>query len=81
MALADFFRRDAVAISQVLQGFQKDAFVEKLESVRVAISFGQQAATSRDGRDLLNLSVRLAARLYPSLMFATVRAGNGSPMN
>ena len=65
-----------VAISQVLQGFQKDAFVEKLKGVRVAISFGQQAATSRDGRELLDLSVRLAARLYPSLMFATVPAGD-----
>ena len=69
MALADFFPRDAVAISQVLQGFQTDAFTEKLEGVRVAITFGEEAATSRDGRELLDLSVRLAARLYPSLTF------------
>ena len=71
MALADFFPRDAVAISQVLQGFQTDAFTKKLEGVRVAIAFGEEAATSRDGRELLDLSVRLAARLYPSLTFAT----------
>ena len=76
MALADYFPRDAVAISQVLQGFQKDAFVDNLKDVRVAISFGQQAATSRDGRELLDLSVRLAARLYPSLMFSTIPAGD-----
>ena len=76
MALADFFPRDAVAISQVLQGFQTDAFTEKLEGVRVAIAFGEQAVTSRDGRELLDLSVRLAARLYPSLTFATVPAGD-----
>ena len=76
MALADYFRRDAVAISQVLRGFQTDAFTQKLEGVRVAIAFGEEAANSRDGRDLLDLSVRLAARLYPSLMFATVSAGN-----
>ena len=75
MALADFFHRDAVAISQVLQGFDTDAFVEHLEGVRVAIAFGEEAATRRDGRDLLDLSVRLAARLYPSLTFATVPAG------
>ena len=75
MPLADFFPRDAVAISQVLQAFQADAFTEKLEDVRVAIAFGEEAATSRDGRELLNLSVRLAARLYPSLTFATVPAG------
>ena len=76
MALADFFPRDAVAISQVLQGFQTDAFTEKLEGVRVAIAFGEEAATSRDGRELLDLSVRLAARLYPGLTFTTVPAGD-----
>ena len=76
MALADFFPRDAVAISQVLQGFQTDAFIERLEGVRVAIAFGEEAATSRDGRELLDLSVRLAARLYPCLTFITVPAGD-----
>ena len=35
MALADFFPRDAIAISQVLQGFQADVFTEKLENIRV----------------------------------------------
>ena len=75
MALADFFGRDVVAISQVLQGFESKAFVDKLNGVRVAIAFGEEAATSRDGRELLNLSVRLGARLYPSLTFATVPAG------
>ena len=75
MALADFFGRDTVAISQVLHGFETDAFVEQLEGVQVAIAFGEEAATNRDGRELLNLSVRLAARLYPSLTFATGPAG------
>ena len=74
MALADFFPRDAVAISQVLQGFETDAFIEKLEDVQVAVSFGEEAATTRDGRQLLDLTVRLAARLYPRLTFATVPA-------
>ena len=76
MALAGFFPRDAIAISQVLQGFQSDAFIEKLEGVRVAIAFGEEATTSRAGRELLDISVRLAARLYPSLTFATVPAGD-----
>ena len=75
MGLADFFPRDAVAISQVLQGFQKDAFIEELKGVRVVIAFGEEAATTRDGRQLLDLTVRLSARLYPSLTFATVPAG------
>ena len=74
MALADYFPRDALAISQVLQGFETDAFTEELEGVRVAIAFDEEAANSRDGRSLLDLSVRLAARLYPSLTFLTVPA-------
>ena len=74
MALADYFPRDALAISQVLQGFETDAFTEKLEGVRVAIAFDEETATSRDGRSLLDLTVRLAARLYPSLTFLTVPA-------
>ena len=76
MALADYYPRDAVAISQVLQGFQSDAFVDRLKGIRVAVAFGEEAATSRDGRDLLDLSVRLAARLYPNLTFITVPAGD-----
>ena len=75
MGLADFFPRDAVAISQVLQGFQTDAFTEELKGVRVAIAFGDEAATTSDGRQLLDLTVRLSARLYPSLSFATVPTG------
>ena len=76
MGLADYFPRDALAISQVLQGFESDAFTKRLEGIRVAFAFGEKAATSRDGRELLNLSVRLGARLYPSLTFATVPAGD-----
>ncbi|MDE2933831.1 MAG: E2 ligase fold family C protein [Chloroflexota bacterium] len=72
MALADYFCRDAVAISQVLQGFETDAFIEKLEGVQVAIAFGEETATSSDGRELLDLSVRLVARLYPRLILITV---------
>ena len=75
MALADYFPRDAIAISQVLQGFQHDAFIEQLKRVRVAIAFGEEAATTRDGRELLDLSVRLVARLYPSLTFVPDPAG------
>ena len=77
MALADYFPRDAAAISQVLQGFEKNAFVEKLESVKLAIAFGEEASSTWDGRNLLDLSVRLASRLYPSLTFVTVPASAG----
>ena len=68
MALADYSFRDVVAISQVLQGFQKDQFVEKLEHVQVAVAFGEEAANSGDGRELLDLTVRLFARLYSRII-------------
>ena len=76
MGLADFFPRDAVAISQVLQGFQADVFTDKLKDVRVAIAFGEKAATSRDGRELLDLAVRLVARLYPNLSVVASPSGD-----
>ena len=72
MALADYFFRDSVAISQVLRGLDADLFTRDLERLRLAIAFGENAASSRNGRELLDLSVRLAARLYPSLAFAAV---------
>lgn len=67
MALATFFHRDAVAISQVLSGFDESALQERVESVHPTISFGSSAARSSEGRALLDLLVRLAARLYPSV--------------
>lgn len=76
MGLADYFPRDAVAISQVLQGFQADVFADKLKDVWVAIAFGEQAATSRDGRELLDLAVRLIARLYPNLSVVASSGGD-----
>ena len=76
MALADYIRRDVLAISQVLQGFNFDTFSERLKGVRVALAFGEEATASRDGRELLDLSVRLAARLYPCLAFRTDPAGD-----
>ena len=84
MALADFTGRDTVAISQVLQGFRTDAFIKMLEGVQVGIAFGEQAANRRDGRALLDLSVRLAARLYPHLTLLASPAGDqcvGDMMN
>lgn len=76
MALADYFPRDAVAISQILQGFQRDDFIEHLKNIRVAVAFGEEAGSSRDGRHLLEFIIRLVARLYPSLTFNTVPAGD-----
>ena len=71
MSLADYYHRDEVAISQVLQGFQAEAFARELRGVRVSIAFGEEASTNRDGRYLLELSTRLMARFYPNISFST----------
>ena len=77
MPLADYFSRDKIAISHVLQGFQEDAFAARLEEIAVEIKFGEEAVHSRDGRDLLDLLVRLLARLYPTLVFSPQPGAEG----
>ncbi len=67
MALADFHGRAAIAAAQVIAGFDEHAFRVALEEVCVGISFDRDAAETREGRALLDLTVRLLARLYPSI--------------
>lgn len=66
MALAAYHRRAAVAAAQVLEGFDEERFAAAL-STPVGISFGSEATSSPEGRALLDLLVRLVARLYPTL--------------
>lgn len=66
MALADYYKRAAVAAVQVLDGFDEGWFEAQLESVHVGITFDDQAATP-EGQALLDLCVRLLSRLYPRL--------------
>jgi hypothetical protein len=75
MPLADYYGRDALAISQVLSGFNEQSMRARLESVRLGISFSKPTAHSREGAALLRLVVRLAARLYPVLI---LRPSNGA---
>lgn len=66
MALADYFFRNAIAASQVLAGYDESRLAERLNSVRLGIRVGGDAATA-EGRALVDLTVRLAARLYPMM--------------
>jgi len=67
MALADYYARNALAASQVLAGFDEKRIREVLDKERVGICVGTDAAQSNEGRALLDLLVRLLARLYPTL--------------
>lgn len=70
MALADYYRRGAVAASQVLTGFDEAAFRSRLEATPVVVAVDRHAARSPDANHLLELLVRLLSRLYPSLCLA-----------
>ncbi|WP_167759242.1 E2 ligase fold family C protein [Blastococcus sp. TF02A_35] len=67
MALAPYYDKAAIAAAQVVAGFDPATFQRSLEGTSVGLSFADQAATSREGGALLDLTVRLLARLYPTL--------------
>lgn len=67
MALADYYGRAALAASQVLQGFSEAAFREALMDTRAGVCVGDAAARTPEGRTLAELTVRLIARLFPTM--------------
>lgn len=70
MALADYFHRTAVAAAQAIRGWDEGAIAERLEGVVPGIQWGADVVASREGSALLDLTVRLLARLYPNLHLA-----------
>jgi hypothetical protein len=74
MALAEYYARNALAASQVLAGFDAERIRVTLDRERVCLSIGTDAAESSEGRTLIDLLVRLLARLYPTL---TIRSESG----
>lgn len=67
MALADYFERDLVAASQIVTGFDREAFEARVGGLRVGIAWGPDAEASQAGLHLLDLAVRLLSRFYPAL--------------
>lgn len=64
MALADYYRRGAVAAAQIIAGFDEAAFRRRLEPETIELAFGADAKRT-EGRHALDMLVRLVARLYP----------------
>jgi hypothetical protein len=67
MALANFFDKAALAASHILQGYDTDAFRDRLLSSVIDVAFDNAAVESIEGRRTLELSVNLLARLYPRI--------------
>lgn len=66
MGLADYYSRGALAAAQVLEGFDEERFRAQLDATPVGVAFDETALTP-EGEALLELLVRLLARLYPRL--------------
>ena len=66
MAFAHYFDRAAVGAAQVVSGFREDAFRRLLEERTVGVAVDADAAGA-EGHALVDLLVRLFARLYPRL--------------
>lgn len=70
MALADYYSRGAQAAAQVLgSSFDESRFKELLEETPVGLAIDRKAVESEEGRAIADLTVRLLARLYPTIAF------------
>lgn len=67
MSIPEYFQRSALAVAQVVAGFDEAAIRDRLDSVVLGIYVSQAAARSAQGRAAAELVVRLAARLYPAI--------------
>lgn len=70
MAIAPFFNKALLAASRILKGVDPDGVRALLEGKCVAVAFDDDAISTPEGRWIAELSVNLAARLYPSLTIA-----------
>lgn len=74
MALASYYRRNLTAASQ-LQELDERAFLDLLKVTSVGVNIGTPKSLGSGGVLLLDLLMRLLARLYPAL---SLRGGKGT---
>src|SRR5271156_3886909 len=68
MSLANFYDKTALAASQILHGFEEDAFKQRLEDCLICVSFDDSAVESVEAKTTLELTVNLLSRLYPRMV-------------
>ena len=66
MAIPDYFERNAIAISQAISGLDEQRLESTLSKVCIGVTIGHDA-TGNEGRAIVDLLVRLLARLYPKI--------------
>ena len=67
MAIADYYKRSAVAIAQVVAGFDEKSIRKRLDGISIELVLSPGDAHKPEALSALDLSVRLAARLYPKI--------------
>lgn len=67
MGFPRFYGKASVSAAQILQGVSKVAFLERMSRTKVALSFGDDAAMSREGRVAAELATNILARLFPTI--------------
>jgi hypothetical protein len=75
MALAEYFSKNLLAISQVLKNGNSGQFQSVLNNTVIGIAFNKDAL-KHEGKAALDLTVRLVARLYPKIKFIDLNAGD-----
>lgn len=75
MSLAPYYDRAAIAASQVIAGFDADAFAVEVSETTVGVSFSSRELASPQGSACVDLVVRLLARLYPKLALTCSEKG------
>lgn len=74
MAFADYFQRNAMAATQLLQGMDFDGMKAVLERHRIGLVI-DSSADNLEGRSAADLAVRLIARFYPNIAICPADAG------
>jgi hypothetical protein len=68
VGIPEYFERNAVAVAQAIPGLDAPRLGAILADVRVGITIAP-GASGKEGQALIDLLIRLLARLYPALVF------------
>src|SRR5487761_553368 len=72
MAIADYFHKNAMAASQVLQHFENAGFESLLARQCIGLAIDGEGAASKEGAAAADMAVRLLSRFYPKMAIVAV---------
>ena len=75
MAAPDYFQRGAVAIAQTISGLDEQRLERILSDVCVGVTI-DSSSLGREGSAIIDLLIRLLARLYPTMSIRDISEGS-----